>query len=209
MCQFLVECKADVNAKDNTYDFFYALCNFSKYHAICRHIHFCETHSRAVANQRFIWHVKKAMLKYLDFSSIARQMWMQKTSCATPLILHPDSNALVALSFILNRPCSDKSPLLLFCEKGHVEMCRFLVECKADVNAKDKGYNSSPHSPLFEHTCNIWLSFCFWHSCSCKSALHCWSEQGHVEMCQFLLECKADVNAKDAGCDGLLDSSSF
>jgi hypothetical protein len=33
MCQFLVECKADVNAKDNTYDF-YALCNFSKYHAI-------------------------------------------------------------------------------------------------------------------------------------------------------------------------------
>ena len=53
---------------------------------------------------------------------------------------------------------------------GHMEVCKLLVECKADVMARDN-----------ENT----------------TALHLTSCKGHVEVCKFLVECKADVNATD------------
>ncbi len=53
---------------------------------------------------------------------------------------------------------------------GHMEVCKLLVECKADVMARDN-----------ENT----------------TALHLTSCKGEVEVCKFLVECKADVNATD------------
>ena len=59
---------------------------------------------------------------------------------------------------------------------GHVEVCKLLVECQADVMARAND--------------NI-------------TALHCSSRQGHVEVCKFLVECQADVNATDKKLGGM------
>ena len=101
--------------------------------------------------------------------------------------------------------CSCKSPLHLSCAKGHAEMCQFLVECKADVNAKDKGYGIP---------CTRWslLRSRFGIRCSCRSersALHWWSEKGNSDVCRFLVECRADVNAKGVVCETLYSTQSF
>ena len=53
---------------------------------------------------------------------------------------------------------------------GHVEVCKLLVECQADVMARDN---------------------------EDITALHFSSCKGHVEICKFLVECQADVNATD------------
>jgi len=66
---------------------------------------------------------------------------------------------------------------------GHMEVCKLLVDCKADVMARDN-----------ENT----------------TALHLTSCNGHVEVCKFLVECKADVNATDdSGGTPLICSSMY
>ena len=73
------------------------------------------------------------------------------------------------------------------------------MEAKADVNAKQKGYDTPPPTCALENGGAGFvfvldgLTLC---SHSEKSPLHYSSEGGHVEACRFLVEAKADVNAE-------------
>jgi hypothetical protein len=75
--------------------------------------------------------------------------------------------------------------------KGHAEVCKFLVDCQADVNAKD----NSRGTPLI----------C---ACSQLGPLPRGGE-GHLEVCKLLVECKADVNAKTRDGAGVIDWSYY
>ena len=82
-----------------------------------------------------------------------------------------------------------------------MEACKLLVECQADVNAADCEYDDR-HAHMLLKT-KAGLRFCFerFNSrllFSGQTALHLSSTQnGHLEFCKFLVECHADVNAKD------------
>ncbi len=87
--------------------------------------------------------------------------------------------------------------------KGHVKVCRCLVASKADVNAKNIKYDSHPYTRL--RICRRYLGFVLsvlilvffsgW------TPLHWSSYEGRIEVCQFLFESKADVNAKNVEYD--------
>ena len=72
---------------------------------------------------------------------------------------------------------------------GHMEVCKFLVECKADVNATD----DSGGTPLI----------C---SCSRLGPLPR-GGQGHFEVCKLLVECQADVMARTSDGAGVIEWS--
>ena len=70
---------------------------------------------------------------------------------------------------------------------GHMEVCKLLVECKADVNATD----DSGGTPLI---------------CSCSQLgplpRGC---KGHLEVCKLLVECQADVMARTSDGAGVIE----
>ena len=92
--------------------------------------------------------------------------------------------------------------------EGHVEVCKLLIECEADVNAEtsvhENPFNGFDARPLLQI---LWktkagLRFCFERCNSCllfsgQTALHWSSSEGHVEVCKLLIECQADMNATD------------
>lgn len=100
-------------------------------------------------------------------------------------------------SFSLCRPRA-ATPLLFAAESGNLDVCQFLVEHKADVNAQNDMYDSRP---IRMHLKNSGVIICFnffsFYSVSGQSSLHWSSANGHIDVCQFLVEHKADVNAKD------------
>ncbi len=96
------------------------------------------------------------------------------------------------------------TPLHYSAAYGHLEVCRLLLQCNADVEAKSTDYH--PNTPLHEsadkghlEVCRLLLqcnadvkakSFNQW------TALHLSAEQGHLEVCRLLVESKADVAAR-------------
>ena len=64
-----------------------------------------------------------------------------------------------------------QTALHLASENGHLETVKFLIESKADIEAKDNLFG--------------------------KTALHLASENGHLETVKFLIENKANINPKD------------
>jgi hypothetical protein len=102
------------------------------------------------------------------------------------------------------RDRNECTPLHYSAAYGHLEVCRLLLQCNADVEAKRTNYN--PNTPLHEsadkghlEVCRLLLqcnadvdakSFNQW------TALHLSAEQGHLEVCRLLVESKADVAAR-------------
>jgi hypothetical protein len=82
---------------------------------------------------------------------------------------------------------------------GHIEVCQFLVSSKADVIAKDNECDIESYARI--RTCYVIFSICFERfeftsGFSEETPLHWSSHDGHIEVCQFLVSSKADVNAK-------------
>jgi ankyrin repeat protein len=77
---------------------------------------------------------------------------------------------------------------MMSAENGHLDTCRFLIRCGADVDAKDK--YSDLLSPLMipaDACCNR----------EQRTALMLSALAGHIDICHVLVRCGADVNAKD------------
>ena len=64
---------------------------------------------------------------------------------------------------------SGQTALYMSSMEGHLEVCKLLIACQADVNVKDTGYTALIES----------------------------SSSGHLEVCKLLIECQADVNQHD------------
>lgn len=100
-------------------------------------------------------------------------------------------------SFSLCRPRA-ATPLLFAAEGGNLDVCQFLVEHKADVNAQNDMHDSRPIRMHFKNSgVIICFNFFSFYSVSGQSSLHWSSANCHIDVCQFLVENKADVNAKD------------
>ena len=67
---------------------------------------------------------------------------------------------------------------------GHLEICRLLLQCNADVNATA----SMLHKPN---------PLGWTRSGTAQTPLHHATYHGHVEVCRLLLQCKANVDARD------------
>lgn len=63
------------------------------------------------------------------------------------------------------------TPLHYAAYYGHLEVCRLLLQCKANVDARDCG-QQSPLTLAISH--------------------------GHIEVCELLLQCNADVEARNS-----------
>jgi hypothetical protein len=72
------------------------------------------------------------------------------------------------------------TPLHASASCGHFEICRLLLEWKADVTARDG---------------SLWLGLGF--TVGLCTPLHCSAQFGHFEICRLLLDSKADVAAKN------------
>ena len=62
---------------------------------------------------------------------------------------------------------SGTTPLLWSSVSGHLEVCQFLVQNRADVNAKDNKYDTQPYACTYEHSLIalfLFATFLFWHS---------------------------------------------
>jgi hypothetical protein len=80
--------------------------------------------------------------------------------------------------------------------QGYLDICHFLVEQKADVNA-NISYVARPHTRTrirWRILASIVFTFSLFRS---HTPLHLASHGGHIDICQFLVEHKADVNAED------------
>ncbi len=54
---------------------------------------------------------------------------------------------------------SGTTPLLWSSVSGHLEVCQFLVQNRADVNAKDNKYGTQPYACTYEHSLIALFSF--------------------------------------------------
>ena len=82
--------------------------------------------------------------------------------------------------------------------QGYLDVCHFLVEQKADVNA-NISYVARPHTRTrirwrISGFASMVFTFSLFRS---HTPLHLSSHGGLLDICQFLVEHKADVNAQD------------
>jgi hypothetical protein len=99
---------------------------------------------------------------------------------------------------------SGQTALHLSSENGHLEVCRLLVECQANVNAKDYRCNARTLHLILNAKAGLRFSFERCNSLllfSEQTALHLCSWNDHVEVCKLLVEYEADVNRKDDKCN--------
>jgi ankyrin repeat protein len=94
------------------------------------------------------------------------------------------------------------TPLHVSSAEGHLGICEFLVEHKADVNAKTEQYDKLPYlrkqyQPLAFSCCLCFVSFIFSLSSRDATPLIFAAEGGNLDICQFLVEHKADINAQN------------
>ena len=128
----------------------------------------------------------------------------------TPLVLSSYEGHLNVCRFLVahkadvNADIGDgRTPLLCASGRstcrGYLAICQFLVEHKADVNAKDDWYDTRPYARNLKSMCNTCFMSTFSSSpfVSSSTSLHKSSKEGHLAICQFLVEHKADVNAKN------------
>ncbi len=106
--------------------------------------------------------------------------------------------SLVFVTFVIPCSCSLRCPLHWSSEKGHLEISRFLVESRADVNSQD--YRCAP--PEYYAKCGhdfglVFATFVIPCSCRQRCPLHQSCERGHLEISRFLVESRADVAATD------------
>ncbi len=92
------------------------------------------------------------------------------------------------------------SPLHVAAVKGFADVCKVLLDAKADVDAQAARHDVCIR--LFE---NVLLIFC---RISCvpwgtglQTPLHCSASNGHLDVCKVLLDAKANVNATDTEFD--------
>ncbi len=83
-------------------------------------------------------------------------------------------------------------------EKGHLEVCRLLLQCNADIEAKDVTYLPAPYyyyclyeAKLCMRKLILLLFF------SEATPLNYSAREGHLEVCRLLLQCNADIEAED------------
>ena len=80
---------------------------------------------------------------------------------------------------------------------GKLDVTRFLVESKANVEAKDNEYYTPTTLP-FKSSTPLYFSSIFLISVfSGETALICSSSYGRLDVTRFLVESKANVEAKD------------
>ena len=98
---------------------------------------------------------------------------------------------------ILLLSCSDHTPLHYSARFGHIEGCRLLLQCNADVEAKDCAYLPNPFYSYCSYEAKLVLRkiirFLLF---SQNTPLHRSVQTGHVEVCRLLVESKADIVAK-------------
>jgi ankyrin repeat protein len=94
-------------------------------------------------------------------------------------------------------PCgrSGSTPFLASCYDGRVDICKVLFESGADIAAKDDRYNT--HSFFsFKHSISAPFSIYVILLRRDFTALHKCCDEGHIEVCKFLVERRADLAAK-------------
>ena len=88
---------------------------------------------------------------------------MQQTSSTTPSPTHTHINIYTwTFVFSLRRFdsgfCRGSTPLHSSSEKGHLDVCEFLVEKGANVNATNNEYDTQPYTYAYQH---LLVNFCF------------------------------------------------
>jgi ankyrin repeat protein len=98
---------------------------------------------------------------------------------------------------ILFRFFSQCTPLHLSAFQGHLEICRLLLQCNADIEAKDDMYLPLLHYYYCFHEAKLCLRklilLLFFSQCT---PLHWSARYGLLEITRLLVESKADVAAR-------------
>ena len=126
---------------------------------------------------------------------------MRKTTCtATPFNRAIKNSSVVTFPSKISRTSLFRGFTALHRSsvEGHLDVCRYLVEQKADVNA-NISYVARPHTRTrirwrISGFASIVFTFSLFRS---HTPLHLSSHGGLLDICQFLVEHKADVNAQD------------
>jgi ankyrin repeat protein len=94
---------------------------------------------------------------------------------------------------------SGSTPLHASSAFGHLEVCQFLVEKRANVNATRNEYDIQPYAYTYEHSLMIFVLIKRFDSGTLSGTTPLlWSSvRGNLEVCQFLVQKRANVNAKD------------
>ncbi len=209
VCKLLVECQADVNAKDQE-------CDARPLHMLLKTkavLRFCFER----CNSHLLFSGKTALHLSYGHMEVCKLLIEYQADVnakddyqcdARPLHMLLQTKAVLRFCFERCNSCllfSGKTALHMSYGHMPMEVCKLLVECQADVNAKDGLCDARPLHMLLQT--KAVLRFCFERCNSCllfsgKTALHWSCEWGNnVEVCKLLVECQADVNAKDGLCD--------
>ena len=100
-------------------------------------------------------------------------------------------------SIFLISVISNNTPLIWSSCNGRLDVTRFLVESKANLEAKDYMYYT-PTTLFFKSPAPLYFGSNFLISVvSNCTPLMCSSARGHLDVTRFLVESKADVAAKN------------
>jgi ankyrin repeat protein len=213
ICKLLVESQADVNAKGQ-------LCDARPLHMLLQMkagLRFCLNVVTLLFSGRTALHISSDQgdLGICGFlvKHCQADVNVKDNRCgARPLHILLKTKAGLRICFECYNSCllfSGRTALHM--SKGHLDVCKLLVESQADVNAKD---NECDARPLHMHLkTKAGLRFCFERCNSCllfshETILHLNSQGGwspnDVMMCKLLVESQADVNTRDNEYDALL-----
>jgi ankyrin repeat protein len=80
-------------------------------------------------------------------------------------------------------------------QNGHVDVCRLLLEARAEVDARNSRCGTPSPQMSFVQVHSL-VSFCI----SQSSPLILSAIQGHLDICRLLIEARANIDAKDSEC---------